>query len=337
MITVNVWTAGNPLKNEYGHASIQLESHLPAETLSVYGSVKYISWWPAPKGEDESKFAIGRKHIQDRTFENDCASEFSLGDHRREAKRGDVEAKRDIEKYEKAKRENRPRPTFYRQPDHRIKLPDLVHEGYGLDTRAMFIWWSDFNNSNAPFHLFNYNCSSCASIALIHGGARHFVPELPREGLILKRNPKDVVKYATDVRRALLDLDDGRRWVERQQLQRGQNVHTLWSENEWMQASKVTGFDHRYTSLKRIDQAVREYNREKARMPAAVRILRMDSILMLIGQVVSERPTSKRLDALATLGKQAIQEKQRLLPSYNNSTCDNADVGTREDNLAIVN
>jgi hypothetical protein len=331
--------AGNPLKREYGHASIQMNSHLGAEMLKVGAALYYISWWPAPKEETAGKFAIGRPHIQDRTFEHDCAAEFSLSDHREEAKRGNLQAQRDIQKYELAKQQNKQRPTFYRQPDHKIQIPDQVNEGYGLDNLALRAWWDEFRFSDKQFHLLNFNCSSCASVGLIHSGARHFVPDLPREGLILKRNPKDVVSYATDVRRAVLQADYGRQWAEMRPPVRadGHDVDRFWMEEEWLDASKVTGFDHRYTSLKRIDQTVKQYDREKHRMPPAIRTLRMDGLLRLIWLVVSERPNSKRLDALTTLGKQAIREKAKLRASYHHSQCNNADVEVREDNLGIVN
>lgn len=340
MITVNVWMAGNPLKREYGHASIQMNSHLDAESLKVGAALYYISWWPAPKEETAGKFAIGRPHIQNRTFEDDCASEFSLSDHRQEAKRGNLQAQRDIQKYDLAKQRGANKPIFYRQPDHKIQIPDQVNEGYGLDNMALRGWWNDFRFSNNQFHLLNFNCSSCASVGLIHGGARHFVPGLPREGLILKRNPNDVVSYATDVRRAVLQADHGRQWAEMRPPTRGDDhdLDRFWMEEEWLEASKVTGaFDRRYTSLKRIDQTVRQYNQEKHRMPPAIRTLRMDGLLMLIWHVVSERPDSKRLGALTTLGKQAIREKLKLRAAYHHSQCNNADIEVREDNLGIVN
>ena len=205
-------------------------------------------------------------------------------------------------------------------PDDNFHIPTLADKLVGLDSCSMMNWWLGFVDladvqKNYRFHW--QNCSTIVYRVLVAGGAKRFGVKSSK----LVKQPRKIKERCQILLIRLAEMNRKiEKFVNGTLPPNAENMNwAVWSSREWQRRSSVLRA-HRYSELKKIDRHLQAYHavqgNENEGPVAAKKMWELGEILVTLHDIVTRRPTSKRMEAILSLGCQAIGELKRLQNLY---------------------
>lgn len=201
-----------------------------------------------------------------------------------------------------------------RPPTLSVTVPTLSDTDVyvGLNDVAMINWWHDFTQKNKLYHNFKQNCATTCAGALYDGGGSVYAskPKMPIW------TPTKVHKWGVKINESLAKYEHAFRSARK--LLTTQSISpmvlgSVWDVNTWKKESDAGRFSRRYELLKKIDEALELYHKQTTNQlskPAQrnCKLQNLVGIVTMLGNILLQRPKTKRRQAILILGQQALKQ-----------------------------